>query len=148
MRSGMMAVAGGVLVCVGACLPWLFLFAGLQSYSGMSGLYGRLLFVGGVLAIAGGATMRMRSGRWLRPGVGSLGVLLSLFTSWLLVGLRTTTRALRAHAVLIARPGPGLLVALMGALTVAGILIPALLRPASAGHEPDDGHAVGQERDH
>ncbi len=131
----MTAVAGGALVCVGAWLPWLSLFAGLHSYSGMFGLYGRLLFAGGVLAVAGGAAMLVRSDRWLRPGVGALGLLLSIFTSWLLLGLRSTTRALRGHPVLIARPGPGLFVALVGALTVAGILMPALRGPATAGHD-------------
>ena len=55
MRAWMPAVTGGVLVGVGAALPWLSLFAGLQSYSGLVGLYGRLLIVGAALAVAGGA---------------------------------------------------------------------------------------------
>jgi len=105
-------------------LPWLSLFAGLHSYSGMIGLYGRLLFAGGTLALVGGVAVLVRSDRWLRPGVGALGVLLALFTSWLLIGLRATTRTLGGHPLLIARPGPGLFVALAGALVVAALLFP------------------------
>jgi len=135
VRSGITAIVGGVLVGIGAILPWLSLFAGLQSYSGMIGLYGRLLFGGGVLAVAGGVAMLVRSDRWLRSGVGALGLVLALFTGWLLLGLRWTTRELGGHPMLIARPGPGLFVALIGAFVVAGILAPelrSLSHPAGA----------------
>src|SRR5262245_21313699 len=90
----------------------------------MIGLYGRLLFAGGALALAGGVAILVRSNPWLRPGVGGLGLLLALFTSWLLLGLRSTTRRLGGHPLLIARPGPGLFVALVGALVIAGLLVP------------------------
>ena len=125
MKSGITAVTGGSLVVAGAMLPWLSFFAGLQSYSGMVGLYGCLLFAGGVLAVAAGVAILIGSIRWLRPGVGALGLLLALFTSWLLLGLRTTTRELSGHPFIVARPGPGLFVALVGALAVAGLLVPA-----------------------
>ena len=125
MKSGITAVTGGSLVVAGAMLPWLSFFAGLQSYSGMVGLYGRLLFAGGVLAVVAGVVILIGSIRWLRPGVGALGLLLALFTSWLLLGLRTTTRELSGHPLIVARPGPGLFVALVGALAVAGLLVPA-----------------------
>lgn len=68
MRQGITAIIGGALVGTGAILPWLSLFAGLQSYSGMIGLYGRLLFGGGVLAVAGGVAILVRSYSWLRAG--------------------------------------------------------------------------------
>ena len=131
MKSGLIAVVGGALVVVGAILPWLSLFAGLQSYSGMVGLYGRLLFAGGALAVVAGVAILIGSIRWLRPGVGTLGLLLALFTSWLLLGLRSTTRELSGHPLLIVRPGPGLFVALIGALVVAGLLVPGRHRFAS-----------------
>lgn len=126
------AVGGGALIVAGALLPWLSLFAGLQSYSGMIGLYGRLVFAGGALAIAGGLVTLVHPLPGLRPGVGALGVVLALFTSWLLLGLRSTTRMLDEHPTLIARPGPGLFVALAGALIVAATLWPERRRDASA----------------
>lgn len=135
MRQGITAMIGGALVGTGAILPWLSLFAGLQSYSGMIGLYGRLLFGGGVLAVAGGVAILVRSYSWLRSSVGALGLVLALFTGWLLLGLRSTTRELGGHPMLIARPGPGLFVALIGALVVAGTLVPEPRRHARAGRE-------------
>ena len=121
------ALTGGALITIGSTLPWLTFFAGLQSYSGMLGLYGRILFAGGALVIAAGVMAIVRPNRWVGPGIGALGVLLALFTAWLLVGLRSTTRALGADPLLLARPGPGLFVALAGALIVA-----ATVRPRSA----------------
>jgi hypothetical protein len=118
------AVTGGALIATGAALPWLTLFAGLQSYSGMLGSYGRLLFAGGALTVAGGVTAIVRPNRWVRPVIGSLGALVALFTTWLLVGLRSITRALESHAVLLARPGAGLFVALAGAIIVAATVSP------------------------
>jgi len=137
VKRGITAIMGGALVGTGATLPWLSLFAGLQSYSGLIGLYGRLLFGGGVLAVAGGVAILVRSDWWLRPSVGALGLLLALFTGWLLLGLRSTTRELGGHPMLIARPGPGLFVALIGALVVAGTLVPELrwLSPGLREHE-------------
>jgi len=133
IRPGITAIMGGALVGTGAILPWLSLFAGLQSYSGMIGLYGRLLFGGGVLAVAGGVAIIVRSDFWLRSSVGALGLVLALFTGWLLLGLRSTTRELGGHPMLIARPGPGLFVALIGALVVVGTLVPAPRRLAPGG---------------
>ena len=123
--AGAAAVVGGALICTGTALPWLYFFAGLQSYSGLVGLYGRILFAGGVLAVVGGAAMLVRRDRWLRPALGAAGVLQTLFVIWLLLGLRSTALALlRMHAMLLARPGPGLFVALAGAVLVAATVWP------------------------
>lgn len=132
MRTGALAVLGGVLLAVGAALPWLSLFAGLRPYSGLAGLYGRLVFGGGALAVAGGAAMCVRGEPWLRTAVGTLGVLLAVFIGWLLVGLRATSHALAGQPMLIARPGPGLFVALAGALVVCAVLAPQRARPSAA----------------
>jgi VIT1/CCC1 family predicted Fe2+/Mn2+ transporter len=123
-RAVAAAVLGGALTCVGAMLPWLTLFAGLQSYSGLVGLYGRLVLAAGVLATVGGVVMTTRSDRWLRRTLGGLGIALTLFVVWLLVGLRSTTGDLRHHAMLLARPGPGLFVALVGAILIASCGLP------------------------
>ena len=129
---------GGVLVCTGAALPWLSLFAGLHSYSGLVGLYGRVLFASGAVAAAGGVAMLVRHERWLRRVVGAAGVAQTLFIVWLLIGLRETTGALGGmHAMLVARPGPGLFVALAGAILVASTVRRRDSSPSSSlGPEP------------
>jgi hypothetical protein len=122
--GALIALAGGVLVTVGTLLPWMSLFAGLYRYSGIHGLYGRLTFVGGVLAALGAATMLARSDWFIRPLVGGIGVALVLFASWILIGLRETTRHLAEHPMLVARPGAGLFVVLAGAVMVASLALP------------------------
>ena len=109
-------LAGATLVCAGTALPWMSFFAGLQSISGLVGLYGRTLFGSGVLAALLGAAMLRRSHRWLQPTIAALGAAQTLFIIWLLLGLRATIRELGVHAMLLARPGPGLFVALAGAV--------------------------------
>lgn len=121
-------MVGGALVCLGAALPWLTFFAGLQSYSGLVGLYGRIVFAGGILAITSAVATRLTSPATLRPMVGALGVALAIFVCWLLAGLRSTTQALGMHAMLIARPGPGLFVALAGSLLLTSVLLPGARR--------------------
>lgn len=118
-RPAAAALGGGALTCAGAMLPWLTFFAGLQSYSGLVGLYGRLVLGAGVLATIGGVAMITRRDRWLRITVAGFGVMLMLFVGWLLVGLRATTGGLQHQAMLMARPGPGLFVALAGAILIA-----------------------------
>lgn len=126
-------ILGGALTCAGATLPWLSFFAGLQSYSGLVGLYGRVLFAAGALAVAGGATMLVRRETWLRAAVGVLGVVETLFVAWLLVGLRQTIHGLGMHAMLLARAGPGLDVALAGALLTASTVVPWRRAASAAG---------------
>lgn len=112
------ALLGGALVSAGAALPWMSFFAGLQSFSGLVGLYGRILFASGALAVLFGVTMLLRREGWLRRTTAVLGAMQVLFIAWLLVGLRSTLEHLGMHAMLLARPGPGLFVALAGALLV------------------------------
>lgn len=121
-------MGGGLLIVIGAVLPWMSLFAGLQRYSGMAGLYGRLAFAGGVLVILGGIVITLQPDRRLRTGVGALGALLALFACWIVLGLRSTTKALGRHPFLIARPGCGPYVVAAGALIVAALLFPLLPR--------------------
>ena len=112
-------LVGGALVCVGTMLPWLSFFAGLQSLSGLVGLYGRILFASGAIAVLSGTAMLQRRHPWMRLATAVLGVMQAVFIVWLLVGLRSTLRELGMHAMLLARPGPGLFVALAGAMLVA-----------------------------
>ena len=115
---------GGALVCIGTTLPWMSFFAGVQSLSGLVGLYGRILFVSGAFVVLMGTAMLQRRAAWLLFGTGLLGVLQMLFVGWLLIGLRATLGDLDMHAMLLARPGPGLFVAFAGALLVSAAMIP------------------------
>jgi hypothetical protein len=118
----LVAAGGGLMVAAGTMLPWISLFAGLHPYPGIAGLYGRVMFAGGALAIAGGLAILVRPDPRLRLAIGGLGVGLTLFAGWVLWGLRSTTHRLERHPFLLARPGPGLFVVLAGALLVAALL--------------------------
>ncbi|HEY7066530.1 MAG TPA: hypothetical protein VII06_33970 [Chloroflexota bacterium] len=120
-RLALVAVAacgGGGLLIGGALLPWLTLFAGVQTYSGLMGLNGRVLVVGGVLSCLGGIGSSWRGGRGWQWVLGLLGFALLAYTSWLLLALLASYRALAADPLLLAAPGPGIFVALLGALAV------------------------------
>jgi hypothetical protein len=119
-RRAAAVVLGGALVATGALLPWLTLFAGLQHYSGLIGLYGWLVLAGGVASVATGLAMFVRRERWLERGGLTIGLALSVFTLWLVGRLFETMHGIGADAMLVARPGPGLFVAMAGALIVAG----------------------------
>ena len=118
-RRAAAVVLGGGLVATGAVLPWLTLFAGLQHYSGMIGLYGQLVLAGGVASAVIGVAMFVRRARWLQLGGLMLGLTLTIFTIWLVGRLFETVHGLGGDAMLVARPGPGLFVAMAGALVVA-----------------------------
>jgi len=118
-RRAAAVVLGGALVATGALLPWLTLFAGLQHYSGLIGLYGWLVLAGGVASVATGLAMFVRRERWLERGGLTIGLALTVFTLWLVGRLFETMHGIGADAMLVARPGPGLFVAMAGALIVA-----------------------------
>jgi len=106
-------LAGGALVMLGAWLPWLTLFAGLQRYGGLIGAHGRVLFAGGALAVVAGLAMWRRGARWLPRATVLLGIGLLGFDLWLLTGLAETLRH-GVGAMLVPRAGPGLFVAAVG----------------------------------
>ena len=118
----LLAVVGGALVAAGALLPWFTLFAGLQGYPGVTGLYGRLLLGGAVLAAAGGAGLLFTQRSALKWVPGVLGLVLLAFSLWLLSGLLELHRQLLESPMLIARLGPGLFVSLAGAAMLSAML--------------------------
>jgi hypothetical protein len=113
-------LAGGVLVMLGAWLPWLTLFAGLQRYGGLIGTHGRVLFAGGALAAVAGLGMLRTRNRWIGRVTALLGCALLGFDGWLLTGLVETLHH-GVGAMLVPRAGPGLIVASLGiALVILG----------------------------
>lgn len=107
---------------LGTLLPWFSLFAGLQPYRGTTGLYGRLVFAGGVMAIVWDrASTPGEPDLAVRGGV--LGVLLLGFVGWLGVGLYEVLCGLAANPLLVAKPEAGLPVAALGAVLVAATLL-------------------------
>jgi peptidoglycan/LPS O-acetylase OafA/YrhL len=98
------ALAGGALVMLGACLPWLTLFAGMQQYSGLINTHGQILFAGGALAILSSVGIRRTDQRGMRWATVLLGLALLGVNLWLM-----------------SEPSPGLLVSSVGiALLILG----------------------------
>jgi hypothetical protein len=113
-------LTSGALAIAGALLPWLTLYAGFYQYSGMVGMYGRIILAAGIIVFGLGLTsVRVRL-TWL-PWAGALcGVLLTAFAAWLYEGLIEIMR--RPDTAMFApRAGPGVLV-----VFAAGVLLTAL----------------------
>lgn len=131
------AVASGALIAIGAFLPWLSLFAGLQPLRGVIGLNGRLLAAGGVVCLVAGVSYWLRPTPGLRRVVVVLGWALAGFTVWLTVQLFITYHELRANPMLVPRLGPGLFLAVAGSLlagTTAGLRLRRIVTtPVSTG---------------
>lgn len=111
VRAGL--VAGGVLVMIGAVLPWLVLLAGLQQYSGMIGLYGRIVFAFGLVVCIAGAIAPRKFGWLLLPASAAAGIGLLAFGAWLYEGVLEIGRR-PDSAMVVLQSGPGLFVILAG----------------------------------
>jgi len=118
-RFALAAVAGGAMMATGAFLPWLTLFAGLHPLRGVIGLNGRVLAAGGAVCLVAGIRGWLRPASWVRWAVALLGGASAGFGAWLIVQLLITYRRLGANPMLVPRLGPGLFIAVAGAL-VAG----------------------------
>jgi hypothetical protein len=116
---------GGAAVVVGSWLPWMSFFAGLQPLPGLIGRNGRLLLIAGALGMfLGLLLLRRYDRRILRLLSVVLGAAVSVAALWLLVGVWQLTHARGAGAMLVPRPGPGLVLVLFGGvlLVAAGAL--------------------------
>jgi hypothetical protein len=118
--AGIIAVAGAGCVIAAAMLPWLTVFHGLQSYSGIDGTNGRPLFAGGVAGTVLAIWFLLRPLRTLRYAIGMLGFALAVFISYLWAQLLVVYHELE-HMYLPAI-GPGLVVAAAGALLMISTL--------------------------
>lgn len=122
------AVLGGLLLLGGAFLPWLSLYAGLYPMRGVMGLWGRVLAAGGAACAVSGLAEWLRPRRRLAIATGVLAAALAAFGVWLVVQLLLTIRGLRADPMLVPQIGPGLFVAVAGALIVAAPAMPRVRR--------------------
>lgn len=98
-----LGAAGGVLVVIGSLLPWLSLYAGLQSIAGTDGLNGRVLAGLGVAAALCAVAHAAHGGlatRWL---LGVAGFAVLAFGGWLGIQLLQTEALLAADPLLVAR---------------------------------------------
>jgi hypothetical protein len=114
MPAAMLGVLSGAAVVVGASLPWLSVFKGLDAYSGSSGTNGRLLAAGGagVMLLALWQAIRPAAAR--RRAIGAAGFVLAMFCAYLLAQLLSVYNALQDGY--LPAIGPGLLVATAGSL--------------------------------
>jgi hypothetical protein len=114
----MLPLLGGSAVMVGALLPWMTFFAGLQRVSGVTGLYGRLLLGAGAVACVLAVGLRLRRAtfaRWVPPVLMVEGAV--LFGSAIVLAARAWTMvSAPGMAMMVPAVGPGLFVVMGGAL--------------------------------
>jgi hypothetical protein len=114
------ATIGGALLCVGAFLPWLTIFAGLIGYPGVAGFNGKVLAGAGAAAVVAGL-IHAATGR-LRWPLGLIGLGAIAFCIYLVAQLTTTLHGLAVDPMVLANGGPGLYVCEAGALLVFATL--------------------------
>jgi len=116
------AIFGGAIVVAGAFLSWFSLFAGLKPYRGVDFWTGRLLAGCGALSMLAGVWFLWQHRRSLRWGIGLLGFAILVFASWSLIQLLILFRELTADPMMVVKLGPGLIVAVFGALLIFATL--------------------------
>ena len=114
--AGLTALAAGAVIVTGAFLPWVEAFAGLMQVSGTRGSNGWILAAAGALIAGAGLVQLARRGDGARWAAGLAGFAAAGFSGYLLVQLAKSMRVLGGDSMVIARPSPGLWVALTGAL--------------------------------
>ena len=120
------AVGGGALLLLGAFLPWLSFYMGLHPLRGVIGLNGRILAAGGALCLGLGVVSWLRPRLAVQRAAALLGYGLGGFVLWLMLQQFILLRELRRTPMMFPRLGPGLFVALGGALVI--VLLPRFVR--------------------
>lgn len=123
--AGTFAIGGGLLTAVGVTLPWLSLFAGLQPISALGTTNGTILLVAAAASALLGIALIVRPSAWSRRVLALTGVALTAFSAYLAVGLVGTYRDVSADPLMLAQPGPGLVLVVIGSVLV---LSTALMR--------------------
>ena len=114
----MLAILGGGLVAIGVALPWFSMFAGLQPVSALGTENGTLLLVGAGLATGLGLLAIVRDSAFARRALVLAGIGLVAFGAYLMVGFVSVYRTVSADPMLVAAPGPGLAIVIVGALLI------------------------------
>jgi hypothetical protein len=123
--AALTTVAAGAVVLGGAFLPWVGVFAGLMQIPGVRGGNGQILAVAGALIIAAGLWDLVGGSHRARWAGGLAGFAAAGFSGYLLIQLNASMRVLGGDSMVVARPGPGLPVALAGSLAAfATLLLP------------------------
>jgi hypothetical protein len=123
--AALTTVAAGAVVIAGAFLPWVGVFAGLIQIPGVRGGNGRVLAAAGALIVAAGLWDLAGGSHRARWAGGLAGFAATGFSGYLLIQLNASMRVLGGDSMIVARPGPGLPVALAGALAAfATLLLP------------------------
>ena len=120
--GGVPGLVGGLMVAVGAVLPWVSVYGGLYWYPAAAGPAGKLMLVSGLLAASLGAVLVIRPGRLPFWGAGLAGFGTLALAGYLTVRLLVGLRELADHPFLLASPGYGPLVSLAGADLAFGTL--------------------------
>jgi hypothetical protein len=130
-----LGIVGGGMLIAGALLPWLSLYAGVDTINGLDGLNGRVLIGAGLLSAALGVLYAARPSKHLQYGLAAFGFAVSAFAAWVLSQLLGSYQQLQSDPFVVASLGIGTFVALGGALLVLGTLLvpqPAQLRIRSS----------------
>lgn len=118
--SSLLGVVGGASLAIGARLPWMSFFAGLQPLRGTRGWHGQVLFACGIALLVAGIVLAIRPDRRVRIAVGALGAACAVYASYLVVRLQMAVAHIAAHdPMMLAKRGPGLFLVVAGGLIAA-----------------------------
>ncbi len=124
-----LGVAGGSLLIAGSLLPWLSLYAGVDTIRGIDATNGRVLLGAGVVSLAVGLLYAARPSKQLQYALATFGFAVSGFAAWVLSQLIGSYQQLQGDPFVVASLGSGTFVALGGGLLTLGtILVPQLGR--------------------
>lgn len=118
-----LSIVGGGLMIGGAVLPWLTVYAGLDTFRGTDGLNGRILGAAGVASIAISLVYALRPAPRVRSLIGLLGFAASGFAAWVIAQLVGTYQQLGGDPFALPGLGLGAFVALAGGLCVLSTLL-------------------------
>ncbi len=107
-------------IIVGTLMPWMTLLAGLQSFRGIIGLYGRLIAAGGAVAVVLGFVLSVKQNPILGWAAAALGTAIFFFSGMLLHNLTSVVGHLRGDPMMLASPGKGLYVCMIGGALLCG----------------------------
>jgi hypothetical protein len=123
--SSLAAMVGGTALSIGARLPWMSFYVGLQPLRGTRGWHGQAFFACGIALVAAGLVLAIRPDRRVRIIVGTLGTACAVYASYLLVRLQMAVTHITSHdPMMFVKRGPGLFLIVAGGLvatlTLAG----------------------------